>query len=42
MDRQRRRLALEAARRRYRDLSGSAKRRLLDELQEISGYHRKS
>jgi hypothetical protein len=42
MDRQRRRSAMEAARLRYRGLSGSAKRKLLDELQEISGYHRKS
>jgi hypothetical protein len=42
MDRQRRRSAMEAARLRYRGLSGSAKRKLFDELQEISGYHRKS
>ena len=40
--RQRRRAALEAARRRYRELSGTGKRRLLDELQELTGYHRKS
>ena len=41
-DRQRRRAALDAARRRYRGLSVIGKRRLLDELQELTGYHRKS
>ena len=41
-DRQRRGAALDAARRRYRGLSVIGKRRLLDELQELSGYHRKS
>ena len=41
-DRQSRRLALEAARRRYGGLSAAGKRRLLDELQELTGYHRKS
>lgn len=41
-DRQGRRLALEAARRRYGALSAAGKRRLLDELQELTGYHRKS
>jgi hypothetical protein len=41
-DRQRRGAALEAARRRYRGLSVIGKRRLLDELQELTGYHRKS
>ena len=41
-DRQSRRLALEAARRRYVGLSAAGKRRLLDELQELTGYHRKS
>jgi hypothetical protein len=41
-DRQGRRLALEAARRRYGGLSAAGKRRLLDELQELTGYHRKS
>ena len=40
--RPRRRAALEAARRRYRELSGTGKRRLLDELEELTGYHRKS
>ena len=42
IDRQRRQMALEAARRRYRELSAIGKRRLLDELQELTGYHRKS
>jgi len=41
-DRQSRRLALEAAHRRYGGLSAAGKRRLLDELQELTGYHRKS
>ena len=41
-DRQGRRLALEVARRRYGGLSSAGKRRLLDELQELTGYHRKS
>ena len=41
-DRQSRRLALEAARRRYGVLSAAGKRRLIDELQELTGYHRKS
>ena len=41
-DRQSRRLTLEAARRRYGGLSAAGKRRLLDELQELTGYHRKS
>ena len=41
-DRQRRGAALDAARRRYRGLSVIGKRRLLDELQELTGYHRKS
>ena len=40
--RQRRGAALDAARRRYRGLSVIGKRRLLDELQELTGYHRKS
>ena len=35
-------MALEAARRRYMGLSAIGKRRLLDELQELTGYHRKS
>lgn len=42
IDRQRRRAALEAARKRYVGLSVIGKRRLLDELQELTGYHRKS
>ena len=42
IDRPRRQMALEAARRRYRGLSANGKRRLLDELQELTGYHRKS
>lgn len=41
-DPQRRRAALEAARQRYGGLSAVGKRRLLDELQGITGYHRKS
>ena len=41
-DRQRRGAALDAARRRYRGLSVIGKRRLLDELQELTGFHRKS
>ena len=42
IERQRRKAALEAARRRYGVLSAIGKRRLLDELQELTGYHRKS
>ena len=42
IDRQRRRAALEAARKRYVGLSAIGKQRLLDELQELTGYHRKS
>jgi hypothetical protein len=41
-DPQRRRAALEAARLRYGGLSAAGKRRILDELQGITGYHRKS
>lgn len=41
-DPQRRRAALEAARQRYGGLGAAGKRRLLDELQGITGYHRKS
>ena len=41
-DPQRRRAALEAARQRYGGLSAAGKRRILDELQGITGYHRKS
>lgn len=41
-DLQRRRAALAAARQRYGGLSAVGKRRLLDELQELTGYHRKS
>ena len=33
---------MEAARRRYGGLSAAGKRRLLDELQELTGYHRKT
>ena len=33
---------MEAARRRYGGLSAAGKRRLLDDLQELTGYHRKS
>jgi len=40
--RQHRRAAQDAARRHYRGLSVIGKRRLLDELQELTGYHRKS
>jgi len=42
IDRQRRLAALEAARKRYVGLSAIGKRRLLDELQDLTGYHRKS
>jgi hypothetical protein len=41
-DPQRRRAPLEAARQRYGGLSAPGKRGLLDELQGITGYHRKS
>jgi hypothetical protein len=41
-DPQRRRAALAAARQRYGGLSAAGKRRLLDELQQLTGYHRKS
>ena len=41
-ERQRRREALDAARQRYKRLSDSGKRRLLDELELLTGYHRKS
>jgi hypothetical protein len=41
-DLQARRAALEGACRRYRELSGPGKRRLLDALQGLTGYHRKS
>ena len=41
-DPQRRRAALEAARQRYGGLSAAGKCRILDELQGITGYHRKS
>lgn len=41
-DPQRRRAALDAARQRYGGLSVAGKRRLLDELEGITGYHRKS
>jgi hypothetical protein len=41
-DPQRRRAALDAARQRYGGLSVAGKRRLLDELEAITGYHRKS
>ena len=41
-DPQRRRAAMEAARQRYGGLSAAGKRRLLDELEAITGYHRKS
>ena len=33
---------MEAARQRYGGLSAAGKRRLLDELEAITGYHRKS
>jgi hypothetical protein len=41
-DPQHRRAALDAARQRYGGLSVAGKRRLLDELEGITGYHRKS
>ena len=41
-DRQRRREALGAARQRYKRLSAAGKRKLLDELELLTGYHRKS
>jgi len=41
-DPQCRRAALEAARQRYGGLSAAGKRRLLDELEAITAYHRKS
>jgi hypothetical protein len=41
-DPQRRRAAMEAARQRYGGLSAVGKRRLLNELEAITGYHRKS
>jgi hypothetical protein len=41
-DPQRRRAALAAARQRYGGLSAAGKRRLLDELQQFTWYHRKS
>ena len=41
-DPQRRRAVMEAARQRYGGLSAAGKRRLLDELEAITGYHRKS
>jgi hypothetical protein len=41
-DPQRRQAALDAARQRYGGLSVAGKRRLLDELEAITGYHRKS
>jgi hypothetical protein len=41
-DRQSRRLALDAARLRYGGLSAAGARRLLDELQELTGYHSRS
>ncbi len=41
-ERQRRREALDAARQRYKRLSDSGKRKLLDELELLTGYHRKS
>jgi hypothetical protein len=41
-DPQRWRAALAAARQRYGGLSAAGKRRLLDELQQLTGYHRKS
>jgi len=41
-DRQIRSLTLEADCRRYGALSAAGKRRLLDELQELTGYHSKS
>jgi len=41
-DPQRRRAALEAARQRYGGLTTAGKRKVLDELEAITGYHRKS
>jgi hypothetical protein len=41
-DPQRRRAALEAARLRYGGLSATGKKKLLDELELLTGYHRKS
>ena len=41
-DPQRRRAAMEAARQRYGGLSAAGKRKLLDELELLTGYHRKS
>lgn len=41
-DQQRRRAAREAARQRYRGLSTAGRRKVLDELEVITGYHRKS
>ena len=41
-DPQRRRAAMEAARQRYGGLSTAGMRKLLDELEAITGYHRKS
>ena len=42
LQRQRRRQLLEAARSRYQSLSYQEKGALVDELVELSGYHRKS
>ena len=39
---QRRRAALEAASLRYGSLSAAGKKKLLDELELLTGYHRKS
>ncbi len=41
-DRQRWQEALDAARQRYKRLSDSGKRKLLDELELLTGYHRKT
>ena len=41
-DPQRRRVALEAARLRYGGLGAAGKKKLLDELELLTGYHRKS
>ncbi|QEY31809.1 hypothetical protein EVJ50_05700 [Synechococcus sp. RSCCF101] len=41
-DPQRRRAALAAARKRYGDLSAAGKKTVLDELELLTGYHRKS
>jgi hypothetical protein len=41
-DQQRRRAALEAARLRYGGLSAAGKKKLLDELELLTGYYRKS